>query len=151
MGMSGGGGGGTNGGTGGALYSLSAYLSGSGGASSSSVLTTLLLFKLSAVSFFNVGRREDRPNMPTDPRMREEEEAAPIEVSRSAPSRLLMARSPRLETSANTEAINTDGHKDDARDEDADADADDVERGILKLISYPARPVNVQTNSMDPS
>ena len=140
MGMSGGGGGGTNGGTGGAVYSLSAYLSGSGGASSSSVLTTLLLFKLSAVSFFNVGRREEtcRPNMPTDPRMREEEEAAPIEVSRSAPSRLLMARSPRLETSANTEAINTDGHKDDARDED-DADADDVERGILKLISYPAR------------
>ena len=73
--------------------------------------------------------------MPTDPRMREEEEAAPIEVSRSAPSMLLMARSPRLETSANIEAINTDGHKDDARDED-DADADDVERGILKLISY---------------
>ena len=70
--------------------------------------------------------------MPTDPRMREEEEAAPIEVSRSAPSMLLMARSPRLETSANIEAINTDGHKDDARDDDAADDDTDVERGILK-------------------
>lgn len=74
--------------------------------------------------------------MPTEPRMREDEEAAPIEVSRSAPSRLLMARSPRLETSANIEAVNTDGHKDDARDEaDADAADTDVLERILKLIS----------------